>query len=95
MCQECIGVEDLHLHEDYDSWTINNDICVLILESEATLGPNVGAIPLPESGEEYEEGTWCQVLHLTFKSFPPPPHLVDTLSQVAGWGDTGNGFRLS
>ena len=61
MSQECIGVEEVNLHEDYDSWNINNDICVLILESEATLGPDVGTIPLPESGEEYEEGTRCQV----------------------------------
>jgi len=58
--EECIGVERVNLHEDYDSWNINNDICVLILESEATLGPNVGAIPLPQLGEEYEEGTECQ-----------------------------------
>jgi len=59
--EECIGVERVILNENYDSWTINNDICLLILESEATLGPNVGTIPLPESGEEYEEGTECQV----------------------------------
>merc|ERR1711953_1343640 len=58
--EECIGVESVFLHENYDSFSINNDICVLILESEATLGPNVGTIPLPESGEEYEEGTTCQ-----------------------------------
>ena len=64
MCQECIGVERVNLHQDYDSWNINNDICLLILESEAILGPNVGTIPLPESGEEYEEGTECQVSHL-------------------------------
>ena len=63
--KECIGVESVFLHEDYDSFNINNDICVLILESEATLGPNVGAIPLPESGEEYEEGTVCQVFHFS------------------------------
>ena len=66
--KECIGVESVYLHEDYDSFNINNDICVLILESEATLGPNVGAIPLPESGEEYEEGTTCQVFHFKKKN---------------------------
>merc|ERR1711971_944628 len=59
--EECIGVERVILNENYDSWTISNDICVLNLESEATLGPNVGTIPLPKSGEEYEEGTECQV----------------------------------
>ena len=62
MCQECIGVKEVHLHENYDSWIVSNDICVLILESEATLGSNVGTIPLPESGEEYEAGTECQVI---------------------------------
>ena len=71
ICQECIGVERVILNENYDSWTINYDICLLILESEATLGPNVGTIPLPDTGEEYEEGTECQVLHLTFQSFAP------------------------
>ena len=64
-------MEKVILNENYDSWTINNDICLLILEYEATLGPNVGTIPLPESGEEYEEGTECQVLHLTSQSFAP------------------------
>merc|ERR1719180_374157 len=59
--EECIGVERVVLNENYDSWTISNDICILNLESEATIGPNVGTIPLPESGEEYEEGTECQV----------------------------------
>ena len=63
--KECIGVESVYLHEDYDSFNINNDICVLILESEVILGPNVGTIPLPESGEEYEEGTVCQVFHFS------------------------------
>merc|ERR1712130_113747 len=58
--EECIGVKEVHLHENYDSWIVSNDICVLILESEATLGSNVGTIPLPESGEEYEAGTECQ-----------------------------------
>ena len=65
--KECIGVESVFLHEDYDSFNINNDICVLILESEVMLGPNVGTIPLPESGEEYEEGTVCQVFHFSKK----------------------------
>ena len=69
ICQKFIGVERVILNENYDSWTINKDICLLILESEATLGPNVGTIPLPESGEEYEEGTECQVSNIN--SFAP------------------------
>ena len=30
--QESFAVSDVGLHEDYDSWNINNDICMLTLE---------------------------------------------------------------
>merc|ERR1712168_991820 len=39
--QENIAVSEILLHEDYDSWTISNDICLLKLEHEATLGDKV------------------------------------------------------
>merc|ERR1712180_47615 len=59
--QENIAVEEVILHEDYDSWTITNDICLLKLEHEATLGKHVKTIGLPEHLEEYDEGTICTV----------------------------------
>merc|ERR1712002_257309 len=55
--QENIKVSKIILHEDYDSWTISNDICLLKLEHEATLGDKVQLIDFPEANEEYEEGT--------------------------------------
>merc|ERR1712012_131541 len=58
--EECISVEKVHLHENYNSFNIQNDICTLVLQTKVTLGPNVGIIRLPEPGEEYAEGTECQ-----------------------------------
>merc|ERR1719168_596165 len=50
------------IHPDYDSWTINNDICILDLEESADFGSSViGSISLPRSMEEYDEGTVCTV----------------------------------
>merc|ERR1711915_1103463 len=55
--QENIQVKTVVLHEDYDSFNIENDICLLELETAATFGPNVKAISLPSRNEEYDEGT--------------------------------------
>merc|ERR1712168_1389571 len=59
--QENIAVEEVILHEDYDSWTITNDIRLLKLEHEATMGEHVKTIGLPEHLEEYDAGTVCRV----------------------------------
>jgi len=59
--QENIQVKTVVLHEDYDSFNIENDICLLELETPATLGSNVAAISLPYKNEEYDEGTNCIV----------------------------------
>ena len=59
--QEDIAVKAVNLHEQYDSWTITNDICLLELQQAATFGEHVGAIALPAQGEEYESGTSCTV----------------------------------
>lgn len=59
--QENIQVKTVVLHEDYDSFNIENDICLLELESAATFGANVKAIALPRQNEEYDEGTMCTV----------------------------------
>ena len=41
--QKDIAVAKVWLHEDYDSWTITNDICILDLAEEADLSdPNIG-----------------------------------------------------
>jgi len=59
--QEDFAVKRVVLHEDYDSWTINNDICLLELDGTVTMGSHVGAISFPSDGEEYDAGTMCTV----------------------------------
>merc|ERR1712020_450530 len=49
-------------HEQYDSWTITNDICLLELDGMADFGSSViDSIRLPSDGEEYDAGTSCTV----------------------------------
>merc|ERR1719186_1702920 len=43
--QENIAVAKIVMHEDYDDWTVQNDICLLQLEKAATLGKHVRGIP--------------------------------------------------
>merc|ERR1712037_544711 len=59
--QASFAVSDVGLHEDYDSWNIHGDICMLTLEGSISMGSNVGTIGLPSSMEEYAEGTICTV----------------------------------
>merc|ERR1719153_201814 len=60
--QASIAVTKVNLHEDYDSWTIYNDICTLDLAEEADFSSDmIGPIDLPADMEEYDEGTECIV----------------------------------
>merc|ERR1719309_967238 len=60
--QKDIAVARVNNHPNYDSWTINNDICILDLEESADFGSSViGSISLPYDGEEYSSGTMCTV----------------------------------
>merc|ERR1712127_86877 len=59
--QENIQVSKVILHEDYDSFNILNDICLLELESAAAMGSHVATIVFPSAGAEYDEGTMCTV----------------------------------
>merc|ERR1719397_1911421 len=57
-----IAVSRVVLHESYDSWTVENDICMLELEESADFSSSViGSISLPSNGEEYSAGTMCSV----------------------------------
>jgi hypothetical protein len=87
--QENIAVKTVILHEDYDSWTITNDICLLELASEATFGAHVGAIALPAAGAEYDSGTMCTVTGWGATS--EGGDLADVLQKVSdrGWGRGG------
>ena len=57
-----IAVSEVHLHENYDSWTIQNDICMLDLAEDANFGnENIAAIDIPSADLEYENGQLCTV----------------------------------
>ena len=90
--QESFALTRIKLHEDYDSNTINNDICLLFLDGEADFSSDViGAIALPESMEEYEAGTEC-VVSGEDDIFQPLHHDSRTSS---GWGTTSAGGSLA
>merc|ERR1712179_602231 len=60
--QKGFAVSKVELHENYDSWTVENDICLLTLSGSAdTSSPNIGFIGFPSSMEEYPAGTMCTV----------------------------------
>ena len=59
--QMYFAVKHMKLHEHYNSNTVENDICMLKLDGEATFGPNIAWIGFPASMEEYEAGTDCIV----------------------------------
>ena len=52
-----VGVSGVHVHEDYDSWTVQNDICVLDLAEDADLNSDyIDAINIPDEWQEYPSG---------------------------------------
>merc|ERR1712121_382477 len=60
--QADIAVTKVILHEDYDDWTISNDICILELGGSADLSSQyIDTISLPASMAEYDAGTICPV----------------------------------
>merc|ERR1712098_404908 len=60
--QADIAVDTVANHEDYDSWTIENDICMLWLADSADLSSSViDTIGIPSAGQEYAAGTMCTV----------------------------------
>ena len=61
--QADIAVSKVINHEDYDSWTITNDICMLQLDGSADLdSPVIDIIAIPPSPcPEYPPGTMCTV----------------------------------
>merc|ERR1712215_124037 len=58
--QATFGVATVYLHEKYDSWTISNDICMLVLDDEVdTSSDDIEIATLPPTGQEYPSGTVC------------------------------------
>jgi len=60
--EQDIAVQKVALHEQYDSWDMTNDICMLWLSESADFSDaNIDSIGLPASMEDYDEGTDCVV----------------------------------
>merc|ERR1712189_158921 len=73
-----IAVSKVMLHEDYDSWTIENDICLLELEGQADFSSSViGSISLPSS----MENTLLELNALSLDGAPPPK--VEVLERLS------------
>lgn len=48
-------MEQVINHEDYDSYTLNNDIALLKLSSKATLNDQVKPACLPDASNDYDD----------------------------------------
>ena len=60
--QTDIAVSTIHLHPDYDAWTLDHDLCILALAHKAdTSRPTIGLVSLPAAGEQVSPGTACLV----------------------------------
>ena len=63
--EEDIAVRKIVVHENFDSWTIQNDICLLTLEKPAdTTSQFVSTIALPSDESDYITGDICQELFI-------------------------------
>ncbi|MFZ3557212.1 serine protease [Streptomyces sp. BH055] len=52
-----VGVKDVIMHPDYDSWAHDNDIAVLHPDTPLIKGENARSVCLPEPGSDPAEGT--------------------------------------
>jgi len=61
-CEEDIPVRQIKVHEYYDDWTNQNDICLVLLDRPAnTSSQYVSTIPLPTDASDYVPGETCEV----------------------------------
>jgi len=74
------SVKRVLLHEDYDSWTINNDICLLEIDGVIEFNEHVNKIGLPLPLDEPECGALCWVTGWGTTS--EGGHLSDVLQKV-------------
>merc|ERR1712203_1166938 len=58
--QQSFAVAEVGLHEDYNSFNINNDICMLTLEGSISMGANVGTIGIPVVSDEHCRDSYGQ-----------------------------------
>ena len=59
--EQDLAVGQTIVHEAYDDWTIQNDICMVRLEQPAdTSSQFVATIPLPSDDTDYLPGQTCQ-----------------------------------
>merc|ERR1712021_17335 len=88
--QADFAVTKVILHENYDSWTTSNDICILEMGGSADLSSQyVDTIAMPEAGEEYAAGTICTVTGwgTTTEGDSGGPFMCgNQLSGIVSWG---------
>lgn len=56
-----INVASIHIHPQYDIFTLDYDIAILRLTSDLSFGPNVQSIGLPPGGLYVPAGTIASI----------------------------------
>ena len=66
--QREIDVIGFHVHENYDDWTLENDICMLDLAEDADFSSDfIDAINIPDEDQEYPSGQTCTIAGIGLK----------------------------
>merc|ERR1711878_132524 len=58
--QESFAVSEVGLHEEYDSWNINNDICMLTIEGSISLARVLQKVDVPVVSDEHCRDSYGQ-----------------------------------
>merc|ERR1712174_192262 len=80
--QQSFAVAEVGLHEDYNSFNINNDICMLTLDGTISMGANVGTISILSGwGTTTEGGSLARVLQKVDVPVVSDEHCRDSYGQ--------------
>nr|ACO13179.1 Anionic trypsin-1 precursor [Lepeophtheirus salmonis] len=86
-------VKSAKLHEDYNHEYMNNDVCILELESPFVLNDKIRAVSLPSKGQEFLHGSASVTgWGLTCESCGPSPVLLGVDVQIVSTVDCKNSY---